>query len=247
MLVIKIICALAMLSLSGLQLWLQAERGIRQRKLRKLVEKGLPIITIIAVLGLILITIVEDQQTNKLHVELNTLNSQLELVLKKAEVLSPGQSKEQALINLLERLEFLENKDKYRPLNNNRRNHIINNMKGFVEKYNDIKLKVIITIENGNPNRVKVANDLEGMLKESGFSVTIIPQQSFYMKAPPPITVHMSPDDGGMVNGFCASVFTGYIGAQGSRSPDKNLKRGEYEIQLLGNPIFYPNGTIEFR
>lgn len=106
---------------------------------------------------------------------------------------------------------------------------------------------VVVTAQMGNTERLRVAEDLAGILSEAGYSakcdgtVMMFPGDGKY----PSIRINLHPSDSELVQNLVQALGP-FILAEYSGKKKSSLEPGQIRIHILGEPSFAPDGRAIF-
>ncbi len=157
----------------------------------------------------------------------------------------------QELGRVSDRTSRLEQKDladtvkaTYQPPTATLRAAVIGRLRHVLQQHTE--LTVLLVCEMGVTDRVSVARDLLGILKEAGIPARLSTTQTFYRSPPPPIRAVFNPQDEVLFHDFLAAL-AGYLGGTINRVRKDESDRALLTLELNGMPRFFPNSGVELR
>ncbi|MBU4348577.1 hypothetical protein KJ671_03710 [Patescibacteria group bacterium] len=222
-------------------------------------------VNIIVIIGILLIalgtyltglgTSIENKKTTKkLQESIELKNNQIdELVLGKDTVIQQNKDlnekiekyqkeldEKQQKINELEKF---AKKDIYKPISEELKNQIINNITSLKDKsFKEIEIGVF----DGNNNSKRIRLDVINLLKASGLDAKPGGTGISFGKSPSRPSMKMNKKSQSLANELANSL-SPYIRTQFQGAIDDKLEDGKIIINIYGNPLFHENGAIEFQ
>lgn len=147
----------------------------------------------------------------------------------------------------LKEVRSLATRDVFQPLADPARSELVNSLKMLQGWYGTNQISVEFTIENGNKNRRLFTEEWVSIVNDGGLKAAITSSgTSFFSGTPPDVSMNFNPNDMQMAQTFAKLiqplVNTKFAGAINSVST-----KGVIQINVVGEPLFLPNGSVIFR
>ena len=188
--------------------------------------------------------------------ELNTqLTPFLELALKKYPNMKPYEAlnqlhneireiRKQTSI-LQEKTDYIETRNTYKSLDSSLKNNMVLSLRTIRSMYPDIHL--ILVVENGNPLRQNIADEIKDILNQSGITnLEIRPTTTFFRGTPANCIIKARKVDESVAQIFFQPFIDNFFVNIPIGNIDDNLNKNSFVLHIVGNPIFERNGKVNF-
>jgi len=172
----------------------------------------------------------------------------LDPIRRKAEQLYPALETDAAVAKLAEDLKTVREPptgDMYRPLSPDVRERTISELAKIPREYRGASPRVKITLDAGSLTRLKVAEDLYGILKETGYTLDGELTISLNQHSPG-VLILFNPEDSGVAYRIGTGMY-GFIDNPFSSLEQVERPRTTFEIIIAGDPLFSEDGIVTFR
>lgn len=194
------------------------------------------------------VTTLRDKK-GELHRENLHLKELLDPIRKKAELIYPELETAAAIAKVAQDVQdvrSLATEDRYKQLSPARRDRLVTSLKALLAQQTNPP-RIILLVQQGNSARMRVANDLKGMLTAAGFSIDLRPAMIFHEGVPPDVSVSLHPSNTEFVKQLVNLVGTIFINRQFVGRQKDEAPTTEVTIKIIGDPLFSEEGVVSFR
>ena len=202
------------------------------------------------------------QERAMLQTEIGSLQSRLDPFVKIAQARYPEVNSDSALEQLSNEIAALRDKttrlesatqqiasrDFFQPLDPLLRASVVEQLKSTRLKYQSINPSIYAWCDGGNRNRHLVAEELVQIFRDSGF-VTDDPicGTTHSGNVLPPVGMTLNPQDTDLADDLASGLLSFLKVQQFVGKTTDERKRGTLTIEIHGDPLFWPDGSVTFK
>jgi type II secretory pathway predicted ATPase ExeA len=123
-------------------------------------------------------------------------------------------------------------------------NQVISRLKHIASLHDDLAINIVC--ELGDQQRLRVVKDLVSMIEAAEISVKLSTEQTFFLKAPPPVRMSYNPNDEDLFRKVITALES-YMGGQATRILKEEMQPGVISLEFYGAPVFLANTRVGFR